>query len=253
MPNQWFKFKKFTIQQDRCAMKVGTDGVILGAWVNVEGVKEILDVGTGTGLIALMLAQRNPNTEIEAIEIDPDAYNQALQNVADSPYSSQIKVIRKDFRDFKFDERLSYDLIVCNPPYFVDSLKPENKKRSIARHSDTLQIQDIILGAKYLLKTNGRLALILPMNLKNLFITLALEHGFFLSRINKIRTVPGKAPGRCCLEFSRKKTDIREESLIIETEGRHKYSTEYLELTKDFYLEKTKDWQYPSELPFLLL
>jgi tRNA1Val (adenine37-N6)-methyltransferase len=238
MANQWFKFKKFIIHQDQCAMKVGTDGVILGEWVNIKGAKRILDIGTGTGLIALMLAQRNSSVEIDAIEIDPDAANQAAHNVAGSPYNSRIKIMEMDFRMYCKENPSIYDLIVCNPPYFSDSFKSTDKKRSIARHSDTLQISDLIRGVKFLLKPSGHFGIIIPQDQKKSFVDMAHEHDLFLNRLIEIRPIPGKEAKRYCLELSNRKTEIKQETLIIEAEGRHNYSKEYIELTKDFYLKE---------------
>ena len=150
MPNPYFRFKKFTVYHDRCAMKVGTDGVLLGAWVNVSG-DNILDIGTGTGLISLMMAQRNEKAVIDAIDIDSDAVSQAKDNIGNSPFSNRINSWNASLQEFSSKVEKRYDVIVSNPPFFVQSLKSPNKERSVARHTDSLPVADLIKGGGCLL------------------------------------------------------------------------------------------------------
>jgi tRNA1Val (adenine37-N6)-methyltransferase len=162
MANSWFQFKHFKIVQDKCAMKVGTDGVLLGAWVPLEGARRILDVGSGTGLIALMLAQRAPEADITAVEIDQDACLQSVENIQQSPWFKRLKVVNTDFRHFSQGDDGLFDLIVTNPPYFVGSQPSSGEARSIARHTTLLGYNELIEGVVRRLKPEGRLALILP-------------------------------------------------------------------------------------------
>ena len=162
MANPYFQFKKFTIRHDKCAMKVGTDAVLLGAWADITACKNILDIGTGTGIIALMLAQRC-FANIDAIDIDTDAYSQAKENVAASPFAERINVIHASCSEYTGScAREKYDLIVSNPPYFINSLKCPDNKRSVARHTDSLSLFELIDDSCSLLSLSGRIALVLP-------------------------------------------------------------------------------------------
>ena len=161
MPNPYFRFKKFTVYHDRCAMKGGTDGVLLGAWVNVLG-ENVLDVGTGTGLISLMMAQRNDKVVIDAIDIDGDAVSQAKDNIYNSPFGNRIKCWNASLQEFSSKVEKRYDVIVSNPPFFVQSLKSPNKERSLARHTDSLPIEDLIGLSASLLSQTGRISFIYP-------------------------------------------------------------------------------------------
>lgn len=162
MANPYFRFKKFTVYHDKCAMKVGTDAVLLGAWADTSFCRNILDIGTGTGIIALMLAQRSQAT-VEAIDIDKEACVQATENAAASPYTERIKVVHASCADFAAsNQQKRYDLIVSNPPYFINSLKCPDNKRTVARHTDTLLLSDLIREAQTLLSPSGRIALVLP-------------------------------------------------------------------------------------------
>ncbi|HAF27639.1 MAG TPA: tRNA (adenosine(37)-N6)-methyltransferase TrmM [Bacteroidales bacterium] len=235
MPNNYFKFKQFTVHQDKCAMKVGADGVLLGAWASCEHAQTILDIGTGTGLIALMLAQRS-NSSIDAIEIDADACKQAADNANKSPWKERINIINQSFQDFSKETNKNYDLIVSNPPYFQNSLVAPNPKRTDARHNSNLELEDIIMGSIKLLNENGKLNLILPYLEGNMFIVKAAEYNLFCVRQTKILPKPGAEPKRLLLEFMKTKKPLVEQEIIIELNKRHDYSDAYKNLTKDFYL-----------------
>ncbi|MFC2150997.1 tRNA1(Val) (adenine(37)-N6)-methyltransferase [Bacteroidota bacterium] len=235
MPNKYFKFKQFTIYQDKCAMKVGTDGVLLGAWANCEYGNEFLDIGTGTGLIALMLAQRS-NATIDALEIDQSACVQANENVKESPWKERINVINNSIQEFTKSSIKKYDLIVSNPPYFQNSLFAPDEKRTDARHNSNLQYEDIINGAINLVKDDGRLSLILPYLEGNMFILKAVEYGLYCIRQTKVLPKPNREPKRLLLEFMKIKKPLIEQEIIIELNKRHEYSEAYKNLTKDFYL-----------------
>ncbi len=235
MPNNYFRFKKFTVYQDKCAMKVGTDGVLLGAWANCDKSKNILDIGTGTGLISLMMAQRS-KAQIDAIEIDIKACEQAQENVKKSPWKSRINIIHKSLQDFTQDENKKYDLIVSNPPYFQNSLIAPDENRTNARHNSSLEYKDIINAANKFLTDQGSLGIILPYLEGNMFILKAVENNLFCVRQTKVLPNPGKHAKRLLLEFKKIKMPLVEQEIIIELNKRHEYSEAYKNLTKDFYL-----------------
>ena len=235
MANNYFSFKQFTINQDKCAFKVGTDGVLLGASANVDGIKTILDIGTGTGLIALMLAQRC-NAEIIAIEPDNSSFEQAVKNVEKSKWSSRIKVENTDLQNFN-PGTLKFDLIVANPPYFTDSLKNPDSGKSATRHNVTLNSEDLLKGVNRLLVTGGRFQVIMPYVEGNIFIAEAQEYGFYCNNILKIKPLPTSEIRRLILTFSRQKQKVSEKFLTIEHGRRHEFTEEYINLTKDFYLK----------------
>ncbi|MEE4197513.1 MAG: tRNA1(Val) (adenine(37)-N6)-methyltransferase [Bacteroidales bacterium] len=235
MANDYFKFKQFVVYQERCAMKVGTDGVLLGAWAGVENANRILDVGTGTGLIALMLAQRS-NASIDALEIDARACAQALENINHSPWAERIHVIHQSFQDFSEKNAAKYDLIVSNPPYFQNSLTTPDARRTQARHNTDLQLDDLIGGTLQCLAPTGTLSLILPYLEGNLLIAGAAEKGLYCVRKTNVLPKPGRKPKRLLLEFQRNKKPLFEQNLVIEVSKRHQYSDDYKALTRDFYL-----------------
>ncbi|MDA3779355.1 MAG: methyltransferase [Bacteroidales bacterium] len=231
----YFKFKKFIIHQDKCAMKVGTDGVLLGAWCKPKDNSEILDIGTGTGLIALMIAQQC-NSKIEALEIDKSAFNQAKENVKRSSWSERINVINISFQDFCKSCNIQYNFIVTNPPYFSNSLLTSDDKRTMARHDISLSHKDIIDGVVSLLKQEGSFNIILPYVEGNIFIAEAALKALFCVRKTNVLPVPNRKPKRLLLEFSKNKMPLMEDSIVIENFKRHNYSDAYKNLTKEFYL-----------------
>lgn len=235
MPNDYFKFKQFTIHQDKCAMKVGTDGVLLGAWADCENAKNILDVGAGTGLIALMLAQRS-NAKIKAVEIDEAASIQAKENIKKSLWNDRIEIHNMPFQDFSKSINEKYDLIVSNPPYFQNSLYAPDKKRTDARHNSNLKLDDLLIGVLNLLPEKGKLSIVLPYLEGTLFILKAAENGLYCVRQTKVLPKPDREPKRLLLEFMKEKMPLVEQELIIELNKRHEYSEAYKNLTKDFYL-----------------
>lgn len=234
MANPFFTFKQFTIRHDRCAMKVGTDGVLLGAWTDVNHSQRMLDIGTGTGLIALMLAQRCPQASITAIDIDIDAVGQAQENVLLSPWSDRVEVKLQDICKYLTDKH--FDTIVSNPPYFIDSLKCPNDQRNTARHTDTLDAERLLESVARLLTDDGRFSIILPAEQTDLLIQTAYAQGLYPSRQTAVITRPGLSPKRILMEFQKTKEAFQPDELIIELE-RHVYSEGYIALTKDFYLK----------------
>jgi tRNA1Val (adenine37-N6)-methyltransferase len=235
MPNDYFSFKQFTIYQDKCAMKVGTDGVLLGAWTDVSKAKSILDVGTGTGLIAIMLAQRT-DALIDAVETDENAYMQACSNSGNCPWSKRIQIQHASFQEYAMKTNYSYDLIVSNPPYFINSLKNPGKSKETARHTTTLSYSDLLKNVSKLLSDGGILSVILPVEKSKLFIIKAQEYGLLCNK--KVNIIPrsGKPAKRMMMQFSKTSEPLYESSLIIELGKRHQYSEEYISLTKEYYL-----------------
>jgi tRNA1Val (adenine37-N6)-methyltransferase len=237
MANSYFQFKQFTIQQDRCAMKVGTDGVLLGAWADISGAESILDIGTGTGLIALMLAQRS-RALIAAIDIDKDTILQAKENIDNSPWHDRISVQHISLQELALAKDRCYDLIVSNPPYFQNSLKCPDKKRNIARHGESLGQKDLVENSAKLLTVAGRLAVIIPAANGEEFIRIAGQSGLFCLRKTNVFPREEISVKRLLLEFGRKEKECIESNLIIESGERHCYSDEFKWLTRDFYLDK---------------
>lgn len=233
MPNPYFSFKRFTVYHDRCAMKVGTDGVLLGAWADVASARQVLDIGTGTGLIALMVAQRS-HARIKAIDIDEDAVGQARENVAASPWKDRIEVERQDV--CRFTPGCLFDAIVSNPPYFADSLKCPDGQRNAARHTDSLDFDRLIASAARLLHPEGAFSVIIPTDGKELFLAIAARYGLHLSRQTLVHTKPGAEPKRVLLALKFAADDCTMDDLTIEL-SRHVYSAAYTALTKEFYLK----------------
>ena len=234
MSNPFFTFKQFTIRHDRCAMKVGTDGVLLGAWADINHSHRMLDIGTGTGLITLMLAQRCPQASITAIDIDAEAVGQAQENVQSSPWADRIEVVLQDICNYPADQ--CFDTIVSNPPYFIDSLKCPDNQRNTARHTDTLDAERLLSSVARLLSNDGRFSIILPAEQTDLLIHAACIQGLYPSRKTSVITRPGLPPKRILMEFQKKEKALQTDELIIELE-RHVYSEEYITLTRDFYLK----------------
>lgn len=229
-----FQFKRFSVAHDRSTHKIGTDGVLLGAWADISNVQYILDVGTGTGVIALMMAQRTAGTVlIDAVEIEKEDSEQALQNVLQSPWASRINVHHTAIQNF-FSSR-QYDLVISNPPYFINSWKPPEKKRSQARHTHELSFDELLSAASRLLAPTGRLAVILPYQEALQFTEGAKDHGLHVIRRMEFRSRAFKPVERLLLEFGRQAEDVKEESLILHGQG-EEWSEDYRTLTRDFYL-----------------
>ena len=231
-----FQFKQFTINQERCAMKVGTDGTLLGAWAKApEGPCKILDIGTGTGLVALMMAQRFPESKVLGVDIDADATIQAQQNIDVSPFSDRIEILECDAT--KMINKDGFDAIVCNPPYFIDSLTCPQNQRTLARHAVCLSYKSLMETAKSLLKNDGLFSIVIPTENTEAIESAATFAGLFISRICMIKTTPTKLPKRQLMEFRKYQNDhfdFNEEILELFPNQR---SLWYQELTKDFYIK----------------
>lgn len=241
MSSDCFRFKQFEVCHAGCAMKVGTDGVLLGAWalqsekLKVKSERTFLDVGTGSGLIALMLAQRFEKTQIDAIDIDGDAVKQATDNFAHSPWTNRLICRQIAVQDLA-KEDVRYDAIVSNPPYFVDSLKNPNLQRQTARHTDTLSYEELLASCEQLLTADGVLSLILPAESEQVVLEKAQSIGLYPTRLVHVYSKPGKPVKRILLELQKRNDQPCEEShFYIESESSPR-SDEYTALTKDFYL-----------------
>jgi len=217
-------------------MKVGTDGVLLGAWADVKDTGRILDVGAGSGLIALMLAQRS-GANIDAVEIEVDAYKQAGENLLASPWNDRIKVFNDSFQHFSDTTANRYDLVISNPPYFRNSLKPPVNSRSLARHDERLGYESLLKGSKGILTSSGRLAIIIPAKETVRFTELAYFEDLYPRRITWVRANQSKNYSRCLMEFSTNRTQacITGE-MTIKQENNEEYSDEYVVLTREYYL-----------------
>ena len=233
-----FRFKKFEVVNERSAMKVNTDGVLLGASMTIRPEdKRFLDIGTGTGTIALMAAQRScADAKVDAIDIDEPSASEAAANFANSPWSESMSAFNMSLDEFAKETLAMYDLIFSNPPYFEDSLTAPDERKSTARHtSDGLSYRDIFDFASERLVQSGRVSLVLPADQERELCRYARMSGFHLFRILRVRTVPRKAPTRIIAEFARERCDLPSDSILtIQNEG--KYTQEYLSLTHNFYL-----------------
>ncbi len=235
--SELFKFKQFSINQDRCAMKIGTDGVLLGAWTTVDNNPEsILDIGAGTGVIALMLAQRSNAEVIDALEIEPDAYEQCVENFELSPWGDRLYCYHAGLDEFVDEIEDQYELIVCNPPFYSENVASGNVQRDQARQNEFLPFDELIAAVSKLLSENGVFTTIIPFKEKDAFVKRAEGEGFFLNESLHVRGNPTAEIKRVLLTFSRVAKECDNTELIIETD-RHVYTAEYVDLTKEFYLK----------------
>ena len=234
MSNSYFQFKQFTIEQSDCAMKVGTDGCLLGGWFNCSDSKRVLDIGCGTGLIAIMAAQRC-NAMITGIEIDGKAALQARINADNSPWGERIEIINGDLLEYATNH--SFDTIVSNPPYFVNSLKCDDTSRTLARHSDSLDCRQFFKKCAELLTDNGCVSIVIPCDIMDEWKAAAAEQELSPTRITFIKTTPKKAPKRVLIEFRHNTHgECNENTLILETSP-GEYSDDAKIILSDFYLK----------------
>ena len=229
-----FSFKQFTIHQDLCAMKVGTDGVLLGAWARVAHCRRILDVGTGTGLVALMAAQRS-DAYVEAIDLDDGAVQQATDNVTASPWADRITIGKADVKEFSTPAML-FDAILCNPPFFERSLKSPDAARTMARHTDTLSFDELARHAARLLAPEGEFSVVIPYDRATDMIVSTASCGLFVSRRTVVYPVEGGKPKRILLAFTRQGESHVPTTLCLRDAARN-YTSQYRELVEAFYLK----------------
>lgn len=233
-----FRFKQFEIYHNECAMKVGTDGVLLGAWAAVEGAERILDIGTGTGLIAIMCAQRAKNAVIDAIDIDEAAFRQAAKNSQLSPWHHRIFLHLESAQNFTNEEnKSSYQSIVCNPPFFNNGTASHLKNRHLARHTVTLPYVDLLQAVQHLLHPMGHFSVILPHEEGLTFIKMAATFQLFPSRLTAVHSKAEKPVERLLIAFQKQKQPLQSDELVIQFEARNDWTPAYIALTKDFYLK----------------
>lgn len=237
MSNKPFQFKQFSIVQQKAAMKVGTDGVLLGAWVQLNNHPfSILDIGTGTGLIALMMAQRSDAEVIDAIELNDEAYEEAVENFERSDWGDRLFCYHAYFQEFVEEIEDEYDVIISNPPFYTSTYKELSVDRAMARHAESLPYDELLKGVAHLLSENGICAFIIPFSEEENFIALAKENGLLLNRLTRVKGTLDTPIKRSLLQLSFVESNLEINELIIEID-RHQYTENYKTLTKDFYLK----------------
>ncbi|WNH08304.1 tRNA1(Val) (adenine(37)-N6)-methyltransferase [Thalassobellus suaedae] len=237
MSKKPFVFKQFNVNQDQCAMKIGTDSVLLGAWTSIENNPfSVLDIGAGTGVLSLMLAQRCFAELIDAIEIDDNTYEQCVDNFEQSTWGDRLFCYHASLEAFVEEIEDKYDLIISNPPFYSEDFKTENTQRDLARFTDAMSFEHLIDSVSKLLSEDGIFSVIIPFKEEVAFIEIASNYHLSPNKILRVKGNPNSEIKRSLLEFSFHKSDINVNELIIETE-RHKYTADYINLTKDFYLK----------------
>ena len=237
MSNKPFKFKEFAINQDRTAMKVGTDGVLLGAWAQLKPEYfSVLDVGSGTGLIALMLAQKSNAEVIDAIELNDDAYEQSVENFEQSNWGDRLFCYHASLQEFVDEIDDEYDLIISNPPFYTSTYKELSEERAMARHTESLTYVELLKGTSKLLSEIGSCAFIIPFSEEKTFLKTANEYKLFPNRITRVKGTETSSIKRSLLQLSFEETKVEINELVIEIE-RHKYTQDYIDLVKDYYLK----------------
>lgn len=234
MSDSTFRFRQFTIQQDKCAMKVGTDAVLLGSWIDPKCSTHILDIGTGTGLIALMLAQKS-TAEIDAVDIDEQAFEQARENFRISAWADRIRAYHEPFQDFSKNSKKKYDLVVSNPPYFHHASKPCEEARLNARHNDQLSFVELIQGVKRVLADEGRFCVILPSKEGLEFMDLSQRNGLFCHEIIRVKTKADKNEKRLMMEFGFRVGLLHDHEISIQEED-SRFTDEYVEMTREYFI-----------------
>lgn len=232
-----FTFKQFTVNQERCAMKIGTDGVLLGAWAPlINNPNAILDIGAGTGILSLMLAQRSTAEQIDAIEIDEDAYEQCVENFETSPWGDRLFCFHAGLDEFVDHPEDKYDLIISNPPFYAEDFKTDDSQRDMARFQDAMPFEELIEAAALLLSDNGIFSVIIPFKEEAKFVSMCKELDLFPLQITRVKGTPTSDIKRSLLAFTRIEQTPLIDELTIEI-SRHQYTPEYIALTKDFYLK----------------
>ena len=229
-----FRFKQFNVINDKTAMKVGTDGVLLGAWCDVAAARHVLDVGTGCGVIALMIAQRNAVATIHAIDIEPEAVAEAVLNFQNSPWSNRLEAELIDFNVFGTDEK--FDHIVSNPPFFTSGVLPPEGSRNLARHATALSLEELVAHGKQLLTPGGLMSIIVPADAEQLIRRSAVTSGLNIGRLTAVIPVEGAAPKRLLCELVNGDATTVVESMTIQDANRN-YTQQYIDMTRDFYLK----------------
>ncbi|HQW69144.1 MAG TPA: methyltransferase [Flavobacterium sp.] len=233
-----FNFKQFSVQQDKCAMKIGTDAVLLGAWCPIDNNPfSVLDIGAGTGILSLMLAQRSHAEQIDALEIDEDAYEQCVENFEASPWSDRLFCFHAGLDEFIDEPEDEYDIIISNPPFYSEDYKTDNSQRDLARFQDAMPFEELIEATNLLLSENGIFAVIIPFKEEERFIDLCAEVELFPVKVTRVKGSHTTPIVRSLLAFKRYELSVlTADELVIEI-NRHEYTDDYINLTKDFYLK----------------
>ncbi len=231
-----FHFKKFSIDDTKAAMKIGTDSVLLGAWVTCENETRILDIGTGSGILALMMAQRNNHTPVDAVELELQAVTLAQHNIQLSPWPFQIQVFNTSIQEYAKDVAYRYSLLVCNPPFFTDSLKSPGTARNMARHNDNLPVSDLLGITSKIITKEGKAAFIIPYDACEYWKQIAAKHTLFPEKLTLVKSSPDQKPHRILVTFTHKEKLSADENEISIYKSKSVYSEEYQYLTKEFYL-----------------
>ena len=233
-----FSFKQFSVQQDKCAMKIGTDSVLLGAWCPINNNPfSVLDIGAGTGVLSLMLAQRSHAEQIDALEIDEDAYEQCVENFEASPWSDRLFCFHAGLDEFIEEPEDEYDIIISNPPFYSEDYKTDNSQRDLARFQDAMPFEELVEAADLLLSENGIFAVIIPYKEEERFIDLCAEVELFPVKVTRVKGSHTTPIVRSLLAFKRYELSVlTADELAIEI-NRHEYTDDYINLTKDFYLK----------------
>jgi tRNA1Val (adenine37-N6)-methyltransferase len=233
-----FNFKQFSVNQDKSAMKIGTDAVLLGAWCPIDNNPfSILDIGAGTGILSLMLAQRSSAEQIDAIEIDENVYEECVENFEASPWSDRLFCFHAGLDEFIEEPEDEYDIIISNPPFYSEDFKTTNSQRDLARFQDAMPFEELVEAADLLLSENGIFAVIIPFKEEERFINLCAEAELFPVKATRVRGSYNTPIVRSLLAFKRYELSVlTADELIIEI-NRHEYTDDYINLTKDFYLK----------------
>lgn len=233
-----FSFKQFSVQQDKCAMKIGTDSVLLGSWCPIENNPfSVLDIGAGTGVLSLMLAQRSHAEQIDALEIDEDTYEQCVENFEASPWSDRLFCFHAGLDEFIEEPEDEYDIIISNPPFYSEDYKTDNSQRDLARFQDAMPFEELVEAADLLLSENGIFAVIIPFKEEERFIDLCVEVELFPVKVTRVKGSHTTPIVRSLLAFKRYELSVlAADELVIEI-NRHEYTDDYINLTKDFYLK----------------
>ena len=231
-----FRFKRFELHHEKCAMKIGTDGILLGAWAPVADASTALDIGTGCGLIAVMLSQRNPGLEIDALEIDRNSWEEARENMERLSWDAHLQVHHISLQEYAQASHKKYDLIVSNPPFFSGGNFSADQDRASVRHTVKLAHGDLLAGARKLLAEDGKFCLILPYIEGSRFVELAERYRLFCTHITELKTRPQKPVERLLLKFEKQRSKIEREELFLYPAEGDEWSEEYRSLGRDFYI-----------------
>lgn len=231
-----FRFKEFQVQQEKSAMKINTDGVLLGAWVNCDGVESILDIGTGSGVIAMMLAQRSAAKKIVGVEIDKESVLEAAQNMKECQWSTRLQAVHDSIQDYAKTNRSEFDLLVSNPPFFSGGTLSSTQQRSLVKHTVKLSHNDLLRSAFSLLKPDGEFCVVLPYIEGLRLVELAEQSRLYLNRICEVHSFKDSPVERLLLAFKKSKESLLKESLVIRA-NKDEFTEAYCALTRDFYLK----------------